>query len=164
MRNLQLTHHQIINDSHGKSIVLVLDHVQSPQNIGLIVRTAEAMGVQKIIVISERFSELTPKIKRLTRSAEKYIFIEFFTDLKFAIQSLKNQNFSILALEKTSQSVDCKLFKPKFPCAIIVGNEINGVEEEALKLCDAHVHLTMYGKNTSLNVAVATGMLLNIWV
>lgn len=75
---LQLAHHQITNDSHGKSIVLVLNHVQSPQNIGLIIRTAEAMGVQKIFVISEQFSELTPKIKRLTRSTEKIYFYRIF--------------------------------------------------------------------------------------
>nr|WP_260393618.1 TrmH family RNA methyltransferase [Ornithobacterium rhinotracheale] len=164
MEELQLAHHQITNDSHRKLIVLVLNYVQSPQNIGLIIRTAEAMGVQKIFVISEQFSELTPKIKRLTRSTEKYISIEFSTEIIPVIQLLKNQNFSIFALEKTSQSVDCKTFSPKFPCAIVVGNEKNGVEEEALKLCDTHVHLTMYGKNTSLNVAVATGMLLHEWV
>ncbi|MGV4555372.1 hypothetical protein ACQ1QJ_05505, partial [Ornithobacterium rhinotracheale] len=59
---------------------------------GLYIRTAEAMGVQKIFVISEQFSELTPKIKRLTRSTEKYISIEFSTEIIPVIQSLKNQN------------------------------------------------------------------------
>ncbi|MBV7440033.1 TrmH family RNA methyltransferase [Weeksellaceae bacterium TAE3-ERU29] len=157
---MQLEHSEIINKKHNYKMTLILDNIQSPQNIGLIIRTAEAMGIERVVVISEIINEFTPKIKRLTRSTENFIKIDFHNDLKSVINELKSDNYKIYALEKTSSSVNCKNFKYEFPCAIICGNEKSGVSEPALNSSEQHLHIDMYGKNTSLNVAIATAMLL----
>lgn len=156
---MQLEHQQIENKKHNYSITLILEDLSSPQNIGLIIRTAEALGVERVIIISKEITELTPKIKRLTRSTEKYIKIDFFKDLHSGLNELKE--YSFYALEKTTQSVNYKKAKINFPCAIICGNENIGVSPTALQMCKEHYHIDMYGKNTSLNVAIATGIFLS---
>ena len=158
---MQLDHTEITNKKHDYKIVLILENLRSPQNIGLIIRTAEAMGVERIVIISDVIKELSPKMKRLTRSTENNIKIDFSNDLQLIINDLKTEGYNIYALEKTSESISYKEFKNKFPCAVICGNEKAGVSEPTLNLCDEHLHINMYGKNTSLNVAVATAMLLS---
>ena len=157
---MQLEHSEIINKKHNYKITLILDNIQSPQNIGLIIRTAEAMGVERVVIVSKTINEFTPKIKRLTRSTENYIKINFYNDLNLIINELKSENYHIYDLETTSSSINYKYFSYEFPCAIICGNEKSGVSETALNLSNQHFHINMYGKNTSLNVAIATAILL----
>ncbi len=82
---MQLEHHEIINSKHNKEISLILEHLQSPENIGLILRTAEAMGVQKVVILSDNFRQLSPRIKRTTRSAENNLNIIFVNSWEEAI-------------------------------------------------------------------------------
>ncbi|WKS94656.1 TrmH family RNA methyltransferase [Riemerella columbina] len=157
---MQLEHSEIENSKHNLEISLVLEHLQSPQNIGLIIRTAEAMGVQKIFVLSEKYQQLNPKIKAITRATEDYIEVIFVQDWSEILARLTPEKVHFYALEKTSHSVDYRSVSYKFPCVLICGNERYGVSEEALKLSEKHLHLPMYGRNTSMNVAMATGIAL----
>ncbi|MDY3337942.1 TrmH family RNA methyltransferase [Riemerella anatipestifer] len=157
---MQLEHHEIINPKHHKEISLILEHLQSPENIGLILRTAEAMGVQKVVILSDNFHQLSPRIKRTTRSTENNLNIIFVNSWEEAVNHFE-KNTHFYALEKTSKSVDYTSFEYHFPCVVVCGNEKNGVSEKALEKCTNHLHINMYGKNTSLNVAIATGILLS---
>lgn len=157
---MQLEHSEIENSKHNLEISLVLEHLQSPQNIGLIIRTAEAMGVQKIFVLSEKYQQLSPKIKAITRATEDYIEVIFVQDWSEILARLTPEKVHFYALEKTSHSVDYRSVSYEFPCVLICGNERYGVSEEALKLSEKHLHLPMYGRNTSMNVAMATGIAL----
>ncbi|MBT0548626.1 TrmH family RNA methyltransferase [Riemerella anatipestifer] len=157
---MQLEHHEIINPKHHKEISLILEHLQSPENIGLILRTAEAMGVQEVVILSDNFHQLSPRIKRTTRSAENNLNIIFVNSWEEAINHFE-KNTHFYALEKTNKSIDYTTFEYHFPCVIVCGNEKNGVSEKALEKCTNHLHINMYGKNTSLNVAIATSILLS---
>lgn len=158
---MQLEHAEIKNPTHTLNLILVLEYVQSPQNIGLIIRTAEAMGVKSIYILSQTYTQLTPKIKTISRSAEQSLDIQFFKTWKQLTPRLQAFNLPWIALEKTDRSIPFKTFNPQQSCIIFCGNEKNGISEETLSLCNTHLHIDMYGKNTSMNVAVATGILLS---
>ena len=71
---------------------------------------------------------------------------------------LKKSGINVVALEQTKESVDLFKFKPKFPLALVVGNEVKGLSPQILKYCDKKISIPMYGKKESLNVSVATGV------
>ena len=157
----QLEHQEITTQKHSKRLKLLIDNLQSPANYGMMVRMAEALGVEEIIFFSDQFSELSSKMKRSSRSAEKNIKVRFTQDLIFEIQALKEENFDIIGLEYTTESKDITKidFNDKAK-ALICGNEAFGVSSEIIKSTDYCVHLPMYGKNTSMNVVMATSIAL----
>lgn len=158
---MQLAHHEIKNHSHNQSITLLLDHVERPANIGLILRTAEGMGVCRVVIASHLYTQLTPKIKRLTRSTEHNIIFEFVENSLDFLKRTTPQT-PIYAIEKTNKSINYTHLKtiPK-SCILVCGNEKNGISQDVLDHCSTHLHIPMYGINTSLNVAVATGIVLS---
>lgn len=156
----QLLHHQVSNSTHSKNIILILDSPNSPANIGLIIRTAEAMGVKEIIIFSNEISELSSKIKRISRSAFKYLSIKFTNN--FDLKEFKEKNYKIVALEQTQTSISIKNFDfdDKINLVLIIGNENYGVSAELLNQVSECLHIPMFGKNSSMNVATATAIAL----
>lgn len=96
--------------------------------------------------------------KKAALGAEDWVSWEKSWHTWRIIDKLKKDGVQIVALEKTKKSIDIKNFKPKFPLALIVGNEKKGISKTILKRADAVVHIPMYGKKESLNVAVAYGI------
>lgn len=157
----QLEHQEITTQKHSKRLKLLIDNLQSPANYGMMVRMAEALGVEEIIFFSDQFSELSSKMKRSSRSAEKNIKVRFAQDLISEIQVLKKENYDIIGLEYTTESKDItKIVFNEKAKALICGNEAFGVSNEIIKSTDYCVHLPMYGKNTSMNVVMATSIAL----
>ena len=157
----QLEHQEITTQKHSKRLKLLIDNLQSPANYGMMVRMAEALGVEEIIFFSDQFSELSSKMKRSSRSAEKNIKVRFAQDLISEIQVLKKENYDIIVLEYTTKSKDItKIVFNEKAKALICGNEAYGVSNEIIKSTDYCVHLPMYGKNTSMNVVMATSIAL----
>jgi len=76
------------------------------------------------------------------------------------LEKLKKEQINIVALEQTKESVELFKFKPKFPLALVLGNEVKGISPKILKYCDKKISIPMYGKKESLNVAVAMGIVL----
>ena len=155
----QLEHQEITTQKHGLRLKLLVGNLQSPANYGMMIRMAEAMGVEEIIFLSNEFSDLSSKMKRSSRSAEKNLKIRFVQDSISEIDALKKEDFEIIGLEYTSKSKDITKFefglKNK---ALICGNEAFGISKELIKSTDYCVHLPMYGKNTSMNVVMATSI------
>ena len=90
--------------------------------------------------------------------ADESVSWEFHKDPVSVVQKLKADGFQIVALEKNAESQDVADFKSKYPVCMIIGNEIDGVEEDLLQLSDAVLHIPMHGKKESLNVSVAFGI------
>jgi len=141
-------------------IVLVLDHIQNPRNIGAIFRLAEAARVKKIVLFQADLEVNEKKFQRAARSASSYVEYEIVN----AITPLKEilSAYQILALEKTNQSKSYADFRPNETkeIALIVGNEILGVSSKLLDICESAIHIPMFGLNTSMNVVTATGIVL----
>lgn len=141
-----------------KQFYLLLDNIRSLFNIGAIFRTADAAGIDKIILGGISGTPNSEKVKKVALGAEKTIPWEHSWQAWRVIEKLKKQGFQIIALEQSKKSIPYNKFKPKFPIILIVGNEINGVSKNLLKRADKIIHLPMYGQKESLNVGVATGI------
>lgn len=141
-------------------VYLFLDNIRSMYNVGAIFRTADATRVEKIFLCG---ITATPPRKEIEKTALKTIdFVpwEYAANAVDIIKELKNQEIQIVALEQTDQSVNYKEFNYKKPLAIVIGHEVDGVQQEVLDLCDGAIEIPMLGIANSLNVATATGIVL----
>jgi len=142
-------------------IKLILNDIRSPFNVGAIFRTSEAFGVSEIIL-----SGITPtpenNSKVLKTSKNSEIFYSFSDNIIDKIKNLKSQDFNIVSLEKTANSLPINETDLRYPLCLIVGNEEFGVQKELLELSDYIVHIKLFGKKNSINVGIATGIALNL--
>ncbi len=149
-----------------KTAVLILDNIRSVENTGSIFRTAECLGVSKIFLIGttpapiDRFGRVRTDFSKVALGAEKLVEWEYQKEIDGVIKGLKEQNFKILALEQDDRSVNLEKYKSPEQFALIVGNEVDGVNKNVLDECDEIVEIEMKGEKESLNVSVATGIAL----
>lgn len=150
-----------------KNCVLILENIRSVENTGSIFRTTECLGVSKIILVGitpaplDRFGRKRKDFTKVSLGAEKIVDWEYRTEIIPVIKELKNQEFKIIALEQDYRAQKlAPSTKPLGFFALIVGNEVTGVSQEAIKLSDFIVEIPMQGKKESLNVSVATGIAL----
>lgn len=144
---------------------VVCDNIRSLENIGSIFRTADALKVDKIFLCGISGYPPNNRLSKAALGAEKNIPFEYHWQTWRVIDKLKKpacrqagQKFQVVALEQVKNSVIYTKFKPKFPLALVLGNEIKGVSKSILKRSDKIIHLPMLGKKESLNVAVAFGV------
>lgn len=152
----------------AKKLFLILHDIRSAYNVGAIFRTADGAGVSKIYLTGytpcppdknkPHKTQADKMIEKTALGAEKNIAWKKFDDIEKLLTELRKKKIKIIALEKTKNSKDIKKFKPSFPAALILGNEVEGVPTSILKKCDAVVSIPMRGKKESLNVSVAAGI------
>ncbi|GIW66248.1 MAG: rRNA methyltransferase [Candidatus Parcubacteria bacterium] len=144
-------------------IVIILDNIRSAENVGNILRTAEFLGIKKIYALG--ITPLPPHSKVLKSSlgAEQNLYLERRFKTKPLINELKRKKFKIIAIEQTKKSIPFFKFKYKFPkIALIVGNELGGINKNILKLSDYILEIPKLGKiKNSLNVSNALAIILS---
>lgn len=149
-----------------KDVVLILDNIRSVHNVGSIFRTAETAGVSKIYCLGttptplDRFSQKRKDFAKVALGAEDLVSWEYLETGEATIRKLKKDGFQILALEQDQNSINYKKIKLGKKIALIVGNEVGGISKSLLKLVDQIAEIPMKGKKESLNVSVATGIML----
>lgn len=144
----------------GKApIVLVLDRITDVRNFGGIARTAECTGVDAIVIPTRGSAQITNDALKTSAGALNHIPVCREENLKNTLTYLKESGLQIVGC---TEKADKMLFQFDFstPVAIIMGSEEDGISPEYLKRCDATVKIPMQGKVSSLNVSVATGMIL----
>jgi 23S rRNA (guanosine2251-2'-O)-methyltransferase len=144
------------------NIYIVLDNVLDTYNIGSIFRLADAAAVKKIYLCGGSETPPNHRIKKASINTTEWVEWSYFDNTIDAIKDLKAKvsGIQIIAVELSSGSVPYDQFEYKFPIALIVGHESDGVSKEVLSLVDATVELPMFGVNTSLNVMVSLGIVL----
>ncbi|GAA4350310.1 TrmH family RNA methyltransferase [Kangiella taiwanensis] len=165
MSNRQLEHADHLENKNTKKkgnrqISLLAHNITVPMNVGSLFRISDALGVEKIYVSGDTPIPPNNKIRKTSRSTEKYVPYETVENLVELINRLKEENYTIIALEITSDSVplqEIQLGKTQKVC-LILGSENTGVSEELLKLSDITTHIPMLGHNSSMNVATACGI------
>jgi 23S rRNA (guanosine2251-2'-O)-methyltransferase len=141
------------------SLVLVLDGVEDPHNLGAIVRTADAAGVDGLIIPERRAAGVSGTVTKVSAGATAHVPIAKVTNIARTLQDLKDQNFWIVGLDERAPSTyDTLDFKMN--CALVLGAEGKGVHDLVRKKCDFLVSIPMLGKVSSLNVSVAAGVVL----
>ncbi|MFZ1730650.1 MAG: RNA methyltransferase [Bacteroidota bacterium] len=141
-------------------LVIVVDNVRSLYNVGSIFRSCDGALVEKLYLCG--FSPYPPRkeISKTALSATESVPWEYVYDVCEVLSRMKAEGWRVAALEHTTQSVSCfDLTSEHFPLAIVVGNEVAGVSDEALAMCDLAIEIPMFGAKQSLNVAVATGVI-----
>lgn len=138
--------------------VAVLDSIRSMHNIGSIFRAADGAGVGKLYLCGMTATPPRPEIRKAALGAEESVTWEYFASTKEALDALKQTGYSLIALENSPTSQDYRAFDYKFPLALIIGHEFDGISAEILVQCDGVISLPMRGQKNSLNVAVAFGI------
>ncbi|HDO23771.1 MAG TPA: TrmH family RNA methyltransferase [bacterium] len=150
----------------NKNIFVVLHNIRSLNNVGSIFRTADGAGVLKIFLTGytpapvDSFNRERKEIHKTALGAEKFIEWEKTGDIGKLIKKLRKEGVCVVAVEQSPKAIDYKKFKPKFPLAIILGNEVRGLSKKVLEKCGAIAQIPMCGKKESLNIAVAAGIAL----
>jgi 23S rRNA (guanosine2251-2'-O)-methyltransferase len=142
-----------------REIIVICDKIRSAYNVGSIFRTADALAVSKLYLISYTPTPKNqPKVAKTSLGAENSVQWEHVSQLKRLVDKLKADGFEIAALElNRRRSVDFREWKPSDKVALILGNEKTGVSPKIQALCDKVVQLPMMGKKNSLNVGVSFG-------
>ncbi len=154
-----------MSDSAPRPIV-VLHNIRSTYNVGAIFRTADAVGASEVLLVGytptpvDRFGRPRADIKKASLGAEESVPWRYIETLEACILELKTKNVAVVAVEQSEQAIDYKLYIPEGSTALIFGNEVEGVPEEAQAACDARIHIPMHGMKESLNVSVAAGIVL----
>ncbi len=144
----------------NKQFYLIAQNIRSLHNVGSIFRSADIFNITKIYLTGYTGAPPRPQISKVALGADEWIPWKKYYHTHLLIKKLKQQGVNIYALETGNKTKNLTKFKPKFPCALIIGNEVKGISSTILKLTDAIISIPMFGQKTSLNVSVATGIAL----
>src|SRR5216683_2420215 len=139
------------------SLIVVLDGVEDPHNLGAILRTADAAGADGVVIPERRAAGMTGTVAKASAGASEHLPIAKVTNIARTLEDLKAQNIWTVGLdERGAQSYDSLDYNMN--CAIVLGAEGKGVHDLVARKCDFLVSIPMLGKVPSLNVSVAAGV------
>jgi 23S rRNA (guanosine2251-2'-O)-methyltransferase len=155
-----------------RRLVLIVHNVRSSHNVGSILRSADGLGASKVYLsgftpyppkkIDVRLPHIQKRIEKQIHKtalgAEKSLKWAQTDDLPALISKLKEDRFLVAALEQLPSAVPLNSFKSNQDIALIVGNELTGIDDDILKLCDIYLQIPMLGSKESFNVAVAASI------
>lgn len=141
------------------SLIVVLDGIEDPHNLGAILRTADAAGADGVVIPERRAANVTAVVAKVSAGASEHLPIAKVTNISRAIEELKAKDLWIVGLdERGKESHDAIDYK--MHCAIVLGAEGKGLHDLVRKHCDFLVSILMLGQVPSLNVSVAAGVVL----
>ncbi len=157
-----------------RDIVIIANDIRSTHNVGSLLRTADGFGVshfyltgitpyptidsdQRLPHISQK---LTKQIKKTALGAENSISWSHEDSLQQLLKKLKNDRYTIIGLEQSSNSIKLNNYQPPTKCALLLGAEVDGIPHNLLNQCDDIVEIAMYGQKESFNVVQATAIAL----
>ena len=141
-------------------LILVLDNIEDPRNLGACLRSADAAGVDVVIFPKHKSSGLTPIAKKTATGAAESLAIYQVTNIVKSLEILKDNGVWIAGTDCDEGSKSVYETDLKGPLAIVLGNEGKGIRPLVKKHCDFLIHIPMFGTVQSLNVSVATGITL----
>ncbi|HLR38300.1 MAG TPA: RNA methyltransferase [Chitinophagaceae bacterium] len=148
--------------SEKTPIIIVLDNIRSLHNVGSVFRTSDAFLLQGIYLCGMTGKPPHRDIRKSALGATDSVNWQYFKTTEEALLQLKAENYSIWAVEQVENSTSLANFKPQKnqPLALIFGNEMNGVSDEALKQADGCIEIPQFGMKHSLNISVSVGIVL----
>lgn len=165
-------------DKPNRRIVVIAHNIRSIQNVGSILRTCECLGVDKVYasgytpnlsvrtdgsglaVLPHVKEKLARELHRSALGAEEIVKFEYCHDINRLILDLKQQGYRVVGLEQNQHSVSLSNYTPSEKIALLLGEEVHGLTDDLIKLCDDLIEIPMFGQKESYNVSVATGIAL----
>ena len=151
-----------VKQSDKTPIVVVLENIRSAYNVGSVFRTADAFLIQSICIIGYSAKPPHKEIKKTALGAEDSVGWKYFKTSPEAIKELRNDGFKVFAIEQTEGSLHLQTlkFRQEEKIALIFGNEVTGVEQATIQLCDGSIEIPQLGMKHSLNIATSVGVVL----
>ena len=149
-------------DSEKQPIVVVLDHVRSLYNVGSVFRSSDAFRIEGVFLCGITARPPHPEIHKTALGAEESVPWKYFERTEDAVSLLKEEGYIVLAVEQCEGSTMLQNFQrqPDRKYAIVLGNEVKGVQQQIVDSCDGCLEIPQFGTKHSLNVSVAAGIVL----
>ncbi|EAS20487.1 tRNA/rRNA methyltransferase, SpoU family [Flavobacteria bacterium BBFL7] len=148
-------------ESDKTPLIIVLDNVRSLNNIGSVFRSADAYRVEKIYLCGITAQPPHKDIRKTALGATETVAWEYRDHTIDIIKELNEQGVTTCAIEQAEDSVSLRGFKPSTKkVAVVMGNEVKGVQQEVVDSCDTVIELEQYGTKHSLNISVCTGIVI----
>jgi tRNA G18 (ribose-2'-O)-methylase SpoU len=149
-------------ESQKLPIILVLDNIRSLNNVGSAFRTSDALLVEKIYLVGITGTPPHRDIQKTALGAQDVVEWEHVTDIQTLCEKLKNEGVKLISIEQVSNSISLEKFQPSFEekYALIFGNEVDGVSDEAIQKSDYCLEIPQFGTKHSFNVSVTMGIVL----
>ena len=143
-------------------IIVLLDNIRSAYNVGSIFRTADAFLIEAIFICGYTPHPTHRSVHKTALGAAETVDWLQFDKIEDAINQLKENNYKVYAIEQAEQSIKLDAFQSSSnkKIAVIFGNEVVGVQNEAMQICDGCIEIPQHGMKHSLNVSVAAGIVL----
>ena len=143
-----------------EDLVVLLDHLEDPHNVGAIIRTCEAAGIKSIIMPKDRQVGINATVMKTSVGTLDNVKVVMVSNLVNAIDKLKTKGFWVVGTTLSDNSVDYREIDYTGKIALVIGNEGVGISNIVTKNCDFLAKIPMYGTTNSLNASVATGIMI----
>jgi len=164
----KLTHEEIsenrvtletITKKNKMPVYVVLNSIRSSYNVGSIFRSSDGAMINKLFLCGYTPHPPKKEILKTALGSQESVDWEYIENAEEIILNLKNKGVKIIALEQTDSNISYSEIEPaEFPICLVVGNEVTGVDQSLIDLCDAAIEIPQFGIKQSLNVAVAYGI------
>ncbi len=168
MRKLSMDELKRLNEDEFKKrkkfpLVLVLDNIRSMYNTGSIFRTADAFRIESILLCGITACPPNKEIEKTALGATRSMNWKYYKKTEEAVLKLKEEDYTIIAMEQVENSASLNSFQPEEnnKYAVVFGNEVKGVQDNTLKLCDRFLEIPQFGTKHSFNVSVTAAIV--IW-
>ena len=154
---------EAFRQSRKMPLVVVLDNVRSMYNVGSVFRTSDAYRVERILLCGITATPPHVEIHKTALGAEESMAWEHYVSTEEAVRQLQAEGYTLLAVEQAHDSISLQSFSPQpdTKYAIVLGNEVKGVQQSVVDLCDHCLELPQFGTKHSLNVSTTAGIV--IW-
>lgn len=143
-------------------LVVVLDNIRSCNNIGSVFRTSDALLVEKIYLCGITATPPNNDIRKTALDAEKSVDWEYIESTEDVVTKLQKEGFTVYAIEQVENSISLPDYQPKKgeKPALVFGNEVKGVKQTVVDMCDGSIEIPQYGTKHSFNISVSAGIVL----
>lgn len=153
---------ETFKQSEKLPLVMVLDNVRSLHNVGSVLRTADAFRIEAVYMCGITATPPSVEIHKTALGAEDSVNWQYFEDTMQAVDKLKNEGYTVLAVEQVEGSLKLGnfAFEPQKKYALIMGNEVKGVRQDVVDACHQALEIPQYGTKHSMNVSVTAGIVM----
>ena len=164
-KDLQRINIEAFKRAEKTPITIVLDNVRSALNVGSVFRTSDAFLIENIILCGITATPPNKEIRKAALGSTDSVNWKYIKNTTDAVKQLIKDGYYVVGIEQADKSTKLNEFKlPKKPIAIILGNEVNGVDQQAIDLCNEVIEIPQFGTKHSLNIAVTSGIVIwDLW-
>lgn len=164
LRNIELNRLSVdeYKQSEKTPIIVILDNIRSCNNIGSVFRTSDALLIEKIYLCGITATPPNNEIRKTALDAEKSVSWEYAENTEDIVTKLQEEGCKVYAIEQVENSISLPGFQPETgkKVALVFGNEVKGVKQSVVNLCDGSIEIPQFGTKHSFNISVSAGIVL----